>query len=343
MRVKVPLLIWIFCVANPLVAQPFVSPIGGVPFQDWTIVNYVDLDPSTAVIDYRGTNYSYNGHNAIDYTLPNFAAMDAGVSVNAASSGTVAVVRDGEFDRWSRANPTPPDARPNYVLINHGNGVFTEYLHMRKNSISVNVGDPVTAGQQIGFVGSSGNSSDAHLHFAVYENGNNIETYADPSRWWQDPLPYAGDVHGTLDNGIINYSPNVNDLVERPTQYDQFDLLDGAGQVVRSWANLFGFKPGDDLDYFFYEPDGDEFAHWHWTTNQIRYGWWIAGIGLPTDAELGQWKVEAKRNGATLFDDTFRVFNSAVIPEPSTAVILLGGLICMIAGRGRERTRPDPA
>lgn len=56
-------------------AVQFVTPLGGQPFKDWTIVNYVDTNPGAGVSDYRGGIYSYSGHDAIDFTLPNFAAM----------------------------------------------------------------------------------------------------------------------------------------------------------------------------------------------------------------------------------------------------------------------------
>ena len=262
MRILVALFFFLLGSSTGIVdGQSFVSPIGGTAYEDWTIVNYVDLDSGLGAQDYLGGNYTYNGHNAIDFTLANFAAMDAGVTVNAAAGGTVTQVHDGEFDRWSRANPNTGGALPNYVVIDHGSGVVTEYLHLRKDSINVGVGDTVTAGQLLGQVGSSGNSSDAHLHFAVYQNGVNTETYQDPSLWWQDPLPYAGDVHGALDHGVINFNPTLNDLVERPAEYNAFDVQDGS-QTVRSWASLFGFQDGDDLDYYFYDPSGDEYAHY---------------------------------------------------------------------------------
>ncbi len=188
-------------------AQPFVTPIGGTPYEDWTIVNYVDLQPGEGAVDFRGGNYTYDGHNAIDFTLPHFSAMDAGVTVRAAGSGTVALVHDGEFDRCSRVNPCGNN--PNYVVIDHGNGLSTEYLHLKRDSILVSVGESVAAGWPIAQVGSSGLSSDAHLHFAVYGNGNVVETYAEPTNWWIDPIPYADDVFGSLDHGIVNHVPST--------------------------------------------------------------------------------------------------------------------------------------
>ena len=57
----------------------------------------------------------------------------------------------------------------NYVLIQHSNGLQTAYGHL--NSISVVKGQQVSRGQQIGLIGSTGQSSGPHLHFEVIRNG----------------------------------------------------------------------------------------------------------------------------------------------------------------------------
>lgn len=61
----------------------------------------------------------------------------------------------------------------NYVQIDHGNGVKTEYFHC--NEILVKKGDKVTAGQTIARVGSTGVSSGPHLHFGVQIDGVRID------------------------------------------------------------------------------------------------------------------------------------------------------------------------
>lgn len=329
------LVLTVLLVASPDVrAELMVSPIGGTAYETWTIVNYVDLQAGPGVIDWNGGTYTYDGHNAIDFTLPNFAAMDAGVDVYAARSGVVTAVHDGEYDRWSRVNPNPGDL-PNYVVIDHGDGVVTEYLHLKNSSITVSVGQNVSAGQKIAQVGSSGNSSDAHLHFAVYQNGSVVETYQDRSGWWESPLPYAGNVSGALDYGITAHIPTLSELVERPVDHDVFLQSDGAGQAAYSWVSLHGFQTGDQLDYYFYRPDGSQYAHWNWTTGDIRYGWWIAGIGLPDLPDAGIWTLHAERNGITFFSDSF---NMSAIPEPGSW-LLLTALATMAAARGRRQTR----
>lgn len=62
----------------------------------------------------------------------------------------------------------------NYVVIAHGNGISTVYMHA--SSLLVSVGDVVEQGQVIAKVGSTGYSSGNHLHFGVIKNG----TYVDP-------------------------------------------------------------------------------------------------------------------------------------------------------------------
>ena len=295
---------WLF--AAPTAAQPFVSPIGGTPYEDWTIVNYVDLNPAAnSIADYRGGIYTYDGHNAIDFSLPHFAAMDAGVPVNAAAAGTVLFAHDDQFDRCSRVNPC--STGPNSVTIDHGNGLLTQYLHLKKDSLNVSIGQPVAAGQQIGLVGSSGRSSDAHLHFAVYQNGNVIETYQNPSAWWLEPLPYADDVAGSLDHGVVDHVPTEAEFVERPLDHDVFSRGDASGQNVYLWSLLHGIDEGDDLDYYFYRPSGAEYSHLHWDAPQIRYGWWTGGITLPIEPDLGTWTIDFRLNGATLVSESFVV------------------------------------
>lgn len=61
----------------------------------------------------------------------------------------------------------------NYVTIDHGDGIQTRYAHM--SSVAVSSGQSVTAGEIIGFVGSTGNSTGPHLHFEVIVNGTKID------------------------------------------------------------------------------------------------------------------------------------------------------------------------
>ena len=84
-----------------------------------------------------------------------------GSAIYAADSGTVVRSADGWNGGWG-----------NYVMIDHGNGMQTLYAHMSSRAVSV--GQTVSRGQTIGYVGSTGMSTGAHLHFEMYINGSRI-------------------------------------------------------------------------------------------------------------------------------------------------------------------------
>lgn len=69
-----------------------------------------------------------------------------------------------------------------YVRINHGNGYETAYGHM--SAIVAQVGDKVTKGQVIGYVGSSGASTGPHVHFEILKGGetDNPLSYIAPGK-----------------------------------------------------------------------------------------------------------------------------------------------------------------
>lgn len=61
----------------------------------------------------------------------------------------------------------------NYVVVDHGDGYTSLYGHLQK--ATVKQGDTVSAGQQVGVIGSTGNSSGPHLHLRVHKNGQSID------------------------------------------------------------------------------------------------------------------------------------------------------------------------
>lgn len=116
---------------------------------------------------YRSASISGWGfHGGID--IVRGGGGTSGTPVVAAASGTVEVAYSG----YSGYGHT--------VVINHGNGVKTRYAHMYPGSICVRVGQKVSKGQQIGKIGTTGNSTGPHLHFEVIVNGSKV-----------DPLKYV--------------------------------------------------------------------------------------------------------------------------------------------------------
>lgn len=91
-------------------------------------------------------------HKGIDIGAPK------GTPIKAVASGTVTVAQYGYSGGYG-----------NYVMISHGNGVQTLYGHC--NSLNVSVGEQVSQGQVIAFVGNTGNSFGNHLHLEIRVNG----------------------------------------------------------------------------------------------------------------------------------------------------------------------------
>ena len=78
----------------------------------------------------------------------------------------------------------------NYVILDHGNGYKTRYMHMLKGSVKVKAGDFVKKGQVIGYMGNTGNSKGRHLHFDISYNKSTYGGYLSNSRYYLDPKPY---------------------------------------------------------------------------------------------------------------------------------------------------------
>ena len=105
-----------------------------------------------------------------------------GPEIHAAMAGKVVIANVGG---WGGGYGT-------YVVLQHSNGYFTLYGHM--SSIGVTVGQELTAGQQIGIMGTTGNSTGVHLHFEVRYGGKNVwsSTKLNPMYFFEEStLPNA--------------------------------------------------------------------------------------------------------------------------------------------------------
>ena len=109
------------------------------------------------------TEGASSAHKAIDIAAP------LGTAVRAAMPGKIVEVTKGYNGGYG-----------NTVSVDHGNGIITKYHHMQDGSIDgVSVGQEVTAGQQIGAVGSTGISTGPHLDFQVVKDGD----FVDPRKY----------------------------------------------------------------------------------------------------------------------------------------------------------------
>lgn len=122
------------------------------------------------ILSYFGARRTFNGgilrtyHSGVDFRT------SAGTPVRAAAAGNVVM---------AQALPI----RGNYVLIDHGRGVFTGYAHLSR--FNVTPGQFVEAGAVIGYVGSTGRSLGPHLHWELAVGG----VLVNPLPWLEYALP----------------------------------------------------------------------------------------------------------------------------------------------------------
>jgi hypothetical protein len=133
----------------------------------------------------------------------------------AAAAGTVVHALDGLPN--NPALPKPPPIPPieetvgNHVIVEIGPNTYVLYAHMDPGSVKVRVGQHVEKGQELGVIGTSGNSTTPHVHFQLLST---------PTFFPSNSLPYV---------------------------FDQFDLL---GRVpVRLWDDNLGLEPTGKLPF----------------------------------------------------------------------------------------------
>lgn len=115
----------------------------------------IDTGYSSRFGQYRILNQAVQTrHTGWDQSAP------TGTPVNAMSDGVIAFA--GQLD-----------IRGNYVLIDHGWGVYTGYAHL--SDMPLQVGDRVTQGQLIGLSGNTGRSNGPHLHWEIIVNGEWVD------------------------------------------------------------------------------------------------------------------------------------------------------------------------
>lgn len=151
--------------------------------------------------------YKKGIHNGIDlvgtgYTLDYIVAHSDGTVVSAKKDYKVNVPNSRDYG--------------NYVKIKHNNGMYTFYAHMKYNSVTVKVGDKVKKGQVIGYMGNTGHSFGAHLHFEVRDKNDNK---IDPTNYINADLP-TSNAKNKYDTGryvvncevlTVRTSPEIKD------------------------------------------------------------------------------------------------------------------------------------
>ena len=268
-----------------------IYPQAGILWRDLYPTNFVDLDPGPGLRDYACGTQTYDGHTGTDTIVRSFREMDIGVPVFAALDGDVIAVQDGFFDREHGQTISRFD---NHVVVQHGPGRFTIYGHLRRG-ITLRRGDPVVAGQQVGWTASSGSSTWPHLHFTSQVESLVVEPFAGPCRsgesgWAEQAAwptePYARDL-------AISAKP-FRGRAQLP-----WDDAERTGTFVRGVRRIHlrlelgAMSPNHAVEVRLVRPDGAVAVNDVWSLPPSRQGLGEAYRSYRVNlAAVGRWRLE---------------------------------------------------
>jgi murein DD-endopeptidase MepM/ murein hydrolase activator NlpD len=284
----------------PLRLRPFSKA-----FRGNGISNFVDLNPTSALKDYVCGTRTYNGHRGIDF-LPYpyyWRMMDAAeMEVVAAAAGTIIHKADGSFDRQCSLNSQPS----NFVVILQDDGLYAFYFHLRNNSLTkVAAGKRVAAGDYLGLVASSGNSTAPHLHFELRTatNGPSVDPFAGAcgaakTKWRHQPEDIDTDILRIATHAAVPPGPSTGCSNPDPMYSNKF----APGATVWGAVFLRDQRKTTPVQLSFIRPDGSVFASWTAApASQLApFAYWYGSIPLPAGGAAGLWKVRATIEGKSL-------------------------------------------
>ena len=293
------------------------------------VVNYVDDDSTAGLLDYMGGTHTYDQHAGIDYTLYNFRLMDRGTRVRAAAPGTVIYMSaPSPFDHHCDFD-WPDDG--NWIWVDNGDGTYSEYYHLRSNSVTVQLGDAVQRGELLGLVGSSGYATGPHLHFETGDDFSGPYRPRDPYTGPSNPLPslwnaqegYAGADHLWFPDCGVYTEAEVRGSIFN-TSY--CDLQTGIPQPVTYGATetrlcmWFQFQglPNDSATIEVRRPDNSVYGSFVFdVVDKTQFGWfwaWYWWNGAITPADYGTWNVRMIVGGTLVRQCPFQVAAATVYP-----------------------------
>ncbi|NJK67594.1 MAG: M23 family metallopeptidase [Microcoleus sp. SU_5_3] len=250
---------------SPKFGQPIDCTLG----KDCFIFHYVDRDPSPTAVDFGCGRQTYNGHDGIDFGIPDEKTMAKGVAVTASAVGKVLRVRDGVVDRrlqndTDKANIAGTECG-NGMVIDHGNGWEAQYCHLRQGSVVVKPGMQVEKGAKLGMVGTSGMTSFPHVHVTFRYQGKVVDPFVGPDAKqgcntarnpiWDKPIDYIPT--GLIRAGFAPKPPDMNAVWQGQFSETQ---LPANSPALLFWVQSYGVLKGDREQYQLFAPNGQIIA-----------------------------------------------------------------------------------
>lgn len=247
---------------RPVLQLPLACEIG----RDCFIQTYVDVDPSSpGARDYMCGTRAQDGHNGIDFRLPDMAAQRAGVNVLAAADGRVLRQRDGMADvpvSGSDKSSVEGMECGNGLVIDHGGGWETQYCHLAKGSLRRKPGETVKAGQPVGRVGLSGLSQYPHVHFTVRHAGRVVDPFAvdaPPGACGGGTSLWAPALQASLayrPRAVVNHGFASGPVTMQMVEERAAPAPDPAAEALVAYIRAIGLQAGDIQHLVVKDPAG---------------------------------------------------------------------------------------
>lgn len=165
--------------------------------------------PEEFALDIVRLGEGTSSHKGVGAQFPDY--YDYGQPVLAAADGTVIAAKDGVAEDIAAIRKPDESLEAygqrvgqiqagliqsgniagDYVVIDHGGGEYSLYAHLKPGSLKVKPGQAVKAGEVVGALGSSGNSTEPHLHFQVCDGPDPLNCAGVPINFAGIELPYA--------------------------------------------------------------------------------------------------------------------------------------------------------
>ncbi len=304
------------------VGDPGYHGISNYVDQDATYPNHLrDYNCGTRTYDLSG-GYNHAGTDIFTWPFSWLKMDNNDVEIVAGAAGVIVGKYDGHFDH----NCGFGGGQWNAVYVQHADGSVAWYGHMKSGSTTAkNVGAAVAAGEYLGVVGSSGNSTGPHLHFELYDNlGQLVDPWSgacnslNPDSWWADQRPY----YDSAINALRTHSappawPNCPGT-EITNEQDDFQ----AGDLVYFATYYRDQLQGQVSTYQLVKPDGAIWQEWTAWLNVPHYAasWWYWSWYLPF-GEDGLWKFRVTFQGQTV-EHVFGVGAATAAPAVAGATRL---------------------